>query len=127
MSDVSQAVRALVLDRSQGLCERDWCGPADHVHHRHPRQMGGTRLAWVNRAGNLLHLAYRCHAWVETQERALAESFGWLVPMGVDPLTVPVVLCSPTLGRSWVLLRDDGGLVPTDGPVDIANVPGMVW
>jgi 5-methylcytosine-specific restriction enzyme A len=78
--------------------------------------MGGTLRAWVNRAGNLLHLCPGCHAWVENN-RTVSERYGWLVREGLDPTTVPVLVWSPTLGHAWVTLSDDGCLTIATPPV----------
>lgn len=109
----TKAVVALILERAGWQCEvcaghlgeergRTWS-----VQHRHPRQMGGTRAPWINFASNLLvacgHGTAGCNGRIES-ERSEATDAGWLVPSGVDPATVPVLLYD---GRR-VLLADDG-------------------
>ena len=80
------------------------------VHHRRPRQMGGTRRADANSPANLLSLCSRCHEFVES-ERAEAYVNGWLVHTHHDPAKVP---CLVEHGSRWVHLTDDGRYA--DGP-----------
>lgn len=68
---ISDATRAEVARRSNGRCEI--CRRrADHMHHRKLRRHGD------HSAANLLHLCFRCHAWIHAN---VAESYerGWLV------------------------------------------------
>lgn len=89
--------------RSGGYCET-CIGTriGAHVHHRQPRQMGGTRRAEINSPANLLHLCAPCHAAIESN-RELAYRQGWLVHSGSDPAQVPVTLATGT-----VFLLPDG-------------------
>jgi len=117
-------VRALVVDRAGGCCER--CGrrlqvdghwiAAYSIHHRRPRAMGGSRRAGTNSPANLLLLCGTgtsgCHGWVEAH-RVTALANGFLLNQGDDPGAWPVRLHQ---GIRW--LTDDGGLSthpPTPG------------
>lgn len=81
-------VEQLVVDRDQGRCAkcgRQISGPrgfAWSIHHRRPRGMGGTRVAWVNAPANLVLLCGSgvtgCHGWVELN-RAVADRQGFLI------------------------------------------------
>lgn len=101
----TRATRDLLLDRSLGCCEicgrqlwvypRGWVAP-HAVHHRQPRQMGGTSRTEINSPANLLLICddgteRSCHRHVESN-RSLAYVNGWLVRAGADPAEVPVVL-----------------------------------
>ncbi|WP_435583352.1 hypothetical protein [Amycolatopsis thermoflava] len=107
---VSPDVAGIVVTRSGGLCEKCGKRPAEQIHHRTGRQMGGSREPWVNQVPNLLHLCCGCHDEVTDTKgnRAFIETCGWLVRRGtVRPADVPVVLWHGT----W-LLADDGGFLP---------------
>ena len=92
-------VRDQVRLRAGGACER--CGrsivnfPAS-IHHRRPRQMGGTREN-LDTLANLVVLCGSgttgCHGYIESHRtQAIAE--GWLVPRRDprQPEDVPVVI-----------------------------------
>src|SRR5690349_13149644 len=76
VSPTKQAAKAalpiaagLVKRRAKGMCE--WCGmpcPQGHVHHRRPRQAGGTGLVATNSASNLLWLHPECHEHIEDRK-----------------------------------------------------------
>lgn len=85
-------VRLAVLMRSGGLCERCRANPADQMHHRRPRGMGGTSVEWVGQAANAAHLCAACHRWVEAH-RASSLMFGWLIPLDTQATAdlVPMV------------------------------------
>lgn len=101
----SEAVRQDISRRSAGMCELDFCGPADHYHHRAPRGRGGSSLEWVNLPANGLHVALACHDRIE-RNRAAAYENGWLVRRNgqLTAAEVKVRLCG-----HWVLLDNDGG------------------
>lgn len=107
------AVVDLVKARAQGLCERCGLHRGEQIHHRLPRRMGGTRRCEVNRPSNLLFLAGECHVEVE-RGRLRAIGDGFLIPDGLLPLDVPVLLY---YGRHK--LTDDGGTIPVPGPCPI--------
>lgn len=109
-------VKQIITDRSAGMCELDFCGPAEVIHHRRPRGSGGTSLDWVNQAANGFHVSAACHdriegrhpAWSRTQSGAL----GWLVDLNASRRAADV----PVLYRGrWVLLRDDGSITAIEG------------
>ena len=88
---ISARVRRQVHARSKERCER--CGRSvlfggGEVHHRRPRQMGGSRRADTNQPANLVMLCDFCHHDIESH-REDAYQDGWLVHAGVDPATVP--------------------------------------
>lgn len=109
MTGFSPQVRALIAERSSGLCEIRWCCDGDRatqIHHRRPRGMGGSRRESTNLASNGLHACTECHAFAESH-RALALECGWLVPQSEEcPETVPVLV-----NRRRSLLEDDGTVV----------------
>lgn len=112
----SKQQRDVVLDRSMGFCEicgdqlyvwpRGWVG-RHSIHHRQPRQMGGTARTDINSPANLLLLCGAgttgCHGHIESN-RAEAYRNGWLVRASADPAAVPVLL----EGSDRYLLTADG-------------------
>lgn len=102
-----------VLGRAAGACERcgvdvygqrgvDWS-----IHHRRPRQMGGTRWEGINLPSNLMLVCGSgttgCHGEIERQ-RAHAQAEGWLVPSFMDPAQSAVLVA----GDRWWYLGNDG-------------------
>lgn len=89
------------------------------VQHRRPRGMGGSSAAHINCPCALLVLCGHattpdsCHLRAESR-RGEAVDMGWLVAMGTDPATKPVLI---DRGSRWVLLDHVGGYAdsPTDG------------
>lgn len=115
--------RQTVIGRAQQRCES--CGSASQylgwsVHHRKPRGMGGTSLVSSASPANLLLLCGSgttgCHGWFENH-RTEAKVQGILVPRHAEPTKVPVYYRS-----RWVLLTDDGDLLPADPPDDVPAV-----
>jgi 5-methylcytosine-specific restriction protein A len=119
--------------RSRGRCEITGVELAGersvgwHVHHRRPRQMGGSKRRDTNGIENLLLLSPDAHARVES-ERTEAYANGWLVRQNAVPAAVPVLLADIVAMRlfgdplPWfVLLTDDGGY----WPVEELNLPGV--
>lgn len=113
----SPAIVEAVWVRDEGRCarcgaglQRSDRGRSWSVHHRRPRGMGGSRVAWVNLPSNLVLLCGSgvdgCHGWVEAN-RAEAVELGWLVSrIGVQtPARIPVPYWDGTLR----LLDDEGG------------------
>ena len=100
-----------VLERAQWSCELcsaelgDRRGEDYSVHHRRPRQMGGTRWAGINLPSNLLILcgsgADGCHGWVEAN-RSASVAAGWLVLSRQDPAHVQVLIC-----KVWKYLTNE--------------------
>lgn len=76
------------------------------VHHRRPRQMGGSKASWINDHENLLALCGSgttgCHGYVESR-RSDAYEFGWLVRSGFDPHLTP--FCDRR-GHWWLLYKN---------------------
>lgn len=105
----SSAVVDAVLDRAQHSCEVCTCGLGERrgvdyqIHHRRPRQMGGTRRPGTNYPANLLALCPTCHEQIESH-RAVAYSMGWLLPQNADPAVVAVLV----LRDQWKYLTDGG-------------------
>ena len=106
LSDAANAALGLVRDRD-GCCIL--CGkPGVDAHHRLPR--GGGGALWDPSRFALSRLVWLCrddHRWVEGH-RLLAYGLGLLVRHGITPCSeIPVF----HHGR-WVLLDDNGGVVP---------------
>ena len=106
LSDAANAALGLVRDRD-GCCIL--CGsPGVDSHHRLPRGAGGA--LWDPSRFALSRLVWLCrddHRWVEGH-RLLAYGLGLLVRHGITPCSeIPVF----HHGR-WVLLDDNGGVVP---------------
>src|SRR6478735_377990 len=104
------AARDLVRDRDSCcvLCDE----PGVDAHHRLPRGRGGATCDPSRFAlSRLVWLCRECHRWVESL-RTLAYGLGLLVRHGVTPCSeVPLFHhCR------WVLLTDDGLVIPTDAP-----------
>lgn len=109
----SPEVKAIVAARSKGVCELGPCTrTATEFHHRAPRGLGGTSLAWVNSAANSLHICQAHHAHIESR-RAEAYANGWLVRRNgrLTAADVPVLL-----SEGWRLLTDHGATFPTIAP-----------
>jgi hypothetical protein len=101
-ADVPPETRQVVHARARLRCERDGKDLADgggHVHHRRPRQSGGSRADDVHSSANLLLLCVACHEWVESN-RTIAYEQGLLVHAGANPAAVPVTV---TGGRQVLL------------------------
>jgi hypothetical protein len=96
-----------ICGRQLYVAVRGWVAPHS-IHHRQPRQMGGTRRPEINSPANLLLICddgteRSCHRHVEAN-RARARENGWLVRAGADPAEVPVLL----EGGDRYLLTDAG-------------------
>jgi hypothetical protein len=116
----SAAVVEAVLERAGYSCEIDGSALGDrrgvdwHLHHRRPRQMGGTRRRDTNLPSNLLVLCPPCHADIETM-RAEAYAVGWLLRQNDRPERVAVLVRRDR----WRYLTESGEY-STDPP----EVPG---
>lgn len=109
-------VRIQIIHRAAGRCERcDRERPGCALHHRRPRQAGGSRREDTNTASNGLFLCGfgGCHDWVESH-RAESYKLGLLLKQHQNPLTSPVLL---KRYGGWVFLNDDGQVVRTNGEV----------
>lgn len=103
----------VVAERAHWSCEICGGGVGDRrgedwsIHHRSPRQMGGSRLAWKNLPANLLLVCGSattgCHSVIESH-RSGAVAAGWLILHRADPQTVAVLLRR----ESWVYLDNSG-------------------
>ncbi|GAA2577821.1 hypothetical protein GCM10009862_16420 [Microbacterium binotii] len=90
-----------IWDRDGGRCFKcgrrlvfEYRGIDWSAHHRSPRQMGGSKVWWINQAANGLLLCGSgvtgCHGWVEANRRE-AEIQGFIVRRGIRlPVDVPV-------------------------------------
>lgn len=103
------SVRKLVYLRAWFACERDGRTDGLQIHHRRPRQAGGTSDPAARRASNALLLCHQCHRWVESN-RAASLRCGWLVPAEIDPVTVPALVYEL---RGRAVLTEDGQYEPT--------------
>lgn len=112
--------RPEILERANHVCELCY-GPLSSmsVHHRRPRQMGGTKAEWINSHENLLALCGSgttgCHGHVESR-RQDAYGLGWLLRHGMDPAFTP--FCD--LRGNWWLLFETQKL-PLTLPFDAPN------
>ena len=98
-----KAVRALVAQRANEMCER--CGAwtdAPQYHHRRPRGAGGSRAGDTNTASNCLYLCALCHRITE-DKRDRALFYGHLIRQGRNPAQEPV-----WWRDKWVLFNTDG-------------------
>lgn len=105
----------LVMERDRMHCaacgrgvsgERGW---DYHLHHRRPRSLGGSSLAWVNMPANLVLLHAHCHSEIES-ERSTWRERGFLVSANGVLRAGEVPIQHAALG--YVRLLDDGGWVP---------------
>lgn len=110
MAGFSAATRRLILARDEMSC--GWCGVpiwgrAYSIHHRKPRQMGGSRDKRINLPSNGVVLCgdgtRGCHGYLESH-RATAYTDGFLLRSLDDRLTTPVVTPFGAF-----LLDDEGG------------------
>lgn len=127
-----RAAKRLVRARSGGWCETRipgvCLGRAANFHHRQNRSQGGQ---WT--APNGLDLCGSgttgCHGAVTNTNgrRVEYEDNGWIVPHGLDPATVPVLIHNATTGHDWVLLDYQGDLTfapfPAPPPGDPFTLP----
>ena len=106
---VKDDTRLLVLARAHHLCER--CGNRStglffSVHHRAPRQMGGSRDANLHLPANLLVLCGSgvngCHGWVESN-REKARADGYLLFKIENAEEIPFV---DNFGNTWIITND---------------------
>lgn len=106
-SPEERAARKLLKKRSGGLCE---VCPVEHPgtdwHHRVKAGQGGP---WSGSNGLLV--CRSVHAWITLNPYG-ARAKGWGLWSTEDPAVEPV-----RYRGEWVLLGDDGSLVPSDPPV----------
>ena len=106
--------KAIAWARSGGLCElgmAGWCeGAATNFSHR----LGAGVLGGWSAANGLYSCGSGttgCHGWVHDQPAA-ARELGWRLERrcGDDPLVIP----ARHARFGWVLLDEEGGVVPSD-------------
>lgn len=109
--------RHLVVTRAQQRCEI--CYEPLHVmslHHRRPRQMGGSKADWINEPANLLAICGTgttgCHGRVESfRERSYEH--GWLLRHGWLPEQTPF---ADLRGNWWLLVGESKFPITTPFP-----------
>lgn len=107
----SDEVRAIVAARSGGRCEVLGERTSDlQLHHRRPRQAGGSRRPDTNVASNALLLCLMCHTRIESY-RSKAYDEGHLVRSGRSPIATPVLYRG-----EWRLLDDEGNTYRIPAP-----------
>lgn len=91
----SAVTELFVRQRDGNQCKRcyRYVGPGEgSIHHRQPRQMGGTSRPEINDPVNLALLCGSattgCHGYIESH-RTEAYEMGWLVHSWDDPAAVP--------------------------------------
>ena len=117
----TEATRNMVLERANyrcELCNKSFIGVGMSIHHRKPRQMGGTKNPKINNASNLLAVCGSgtsgCHGKIESN-REEAYKNGHLVHSYEDPAEVPVfVYITPNMTQR-VFLTDEGLYAPNLG------------
>lgn len=107
MSGDEKAARAIIRERSNGVCEVCGQGRAVDASHRLGRGQGGP---WS--ASNLLHTCRQCHQAMH-QSPTRAYAFGQHLRSGAIPADEPV-----RTRHGWVRLDDLGGMIAA--PVDVA-------
>jgi hypothetical protein len=96
--------RAIVSDRSEGLCER--CCRQGHTYHHRKNRSGGGRWSPSNivfLCGDGVRL---CHGWVTTHPTDAGVE-GFHVAPWRDPLDVPILW----RGSNWAHLDDEGKVI----------------
>lgn len=109
----TRMVREIVWQRDRGMCLRCRAERGVQIHHRAPRQKGGTREAWINQPANLVLICLQCHEYIESH-RAEAYESGWLIKRTSGERPEEVSLLGPD-GRSSFLTDD--GVILTIGAV----------
>jgi hypothetical protein len=103
--------RALVYERSNGVCECCGMARATEWQHRLPRSVGGL---WS--PANGLHVCRETHRWIDDHPKD-ANALGWHLFTWDSPLLSPARLAQ----HGWVWLLDDGLMVPTTAPEGVAH------
>ena len=110
-----EAARRLVRQRDGHLCQMCGLSIVDRpsaIHHRKPKQMGGSAL--LESASNLIRLcgsgnADGCHGRAHSNPQ-WARNHGWIVSRSLDPMEVPV-----EMHDGWFLLCPDGDRIAYTG------------
>lgn len=96
---------ATVKKRDRYRCFR--CLKIAHdVHHRRPRQMGGTSHAWINQPANLICLCRPCHRWAE-EHYAEAVAQGYRIPFRLTAEECPIT----NVNGQQVYLTNEGTII----------------
>lgn len=103
-TDPTEAVKAIVKARNNGVCLVCGVVRGEQIHHRRPRGAGGSRRPDTNAPANLVFICHLCHSDIESR-REWALERGYLVRQSHSPAASPIWLW----GR-WHLLDDEGGL-----------------
>ncbi len=104
-SPEERRARAVVTERSGGVCEGCSAARATDWSHRVAEGQGGPYCP-----SNGMHLCRACHAWLHANPTAARDERGWRLLSTDEPAEVPVLHAV----HGWVLLTDDGCFVPTD-------------
>lgn len=85
--------KRVVRDRDRSKCQKCFqAGSRLDVHHRKPKQMGGSDSLTEFGLANLISLCRDCHSWVHQHPEA-ATMMGLLLRQGDDPeqceITIP--------------------------------------
>lgn len=106
---VEDKVRFLVLARADYKCEKCGGGATGYgfsVHHRAPRQMGGSRDANLHLPANLIVLCGSgvdgCHGWIESN-RDKARADGYLLFKIQNAEEIPFI---DDFTNAWVITND---------------------
>jgi 5-methylcytosine-specific restriction endonuclease McrA len=84
-----ETARKQALLRDGGRCRRCLREAAD-VHHRRPKQRGGTKNTEILYGlSNLISVCRPCHSWIHSHPVDAYEQ-GWLVHSWQNPEDVPV-------------------------------------
>ncbi len=110
MSTFSPAVRALLVQRSRGMCELCRRAPGTDAHHRRPKGMGGDKRPDTHAVTNGVWVCSPCHHDRIHAHPAAARADGWMVRQSADPALVPL---RDRLG-DWFLLTPDGEYLPQE-------------
>ena len=105
---MSNIDRDVLMERANNGCEVCW-GSLEtmSVHHRRPRQMGGTKVGWINTSPNLLVICGTgnsgCHGLIESYRKSSYEH-GWLLHPGWSPEETPF---ADLHANWWLLMGND--------------------
>lgn len=112
--------RDALIERAENRCEVCYGGlGVMSVHHRRPRSVGGTNVAWINQPPNLLVICGTgtsgCHGLIESY-RSRSYEHGWLLHYGWLAEFTPFADLS---GNWWLLVGNKKLTITT--PFDSPN------
>jgi hypothetical protein len=108
-TQITQATRLIVAQRSWGRCEVCGQARATEMSHRRPKGMGGTSVAERHGPAWLIHACNHCHQQVIEKDREHAREMGWLLLPAETPEMKPALL--HTLhGHGWWYLLANGDI-----------------